>query len=37
VTVDFRAIYAELVHRTLGADPHQVLDTVPAELGFLNA
>jgi len=34
-TVDFRAVYGEIVHKTLGADPHQVLDTVPAELGFL--
>jgi uncharacterized protein (DUF1501 family) len=36
-TVDFRAVYGELVHRTLGGDPHQVLDAVPAELGFLSA
>jgi uncharacterized protein (DUF1501 family) len=36
-TVDFRAVYGELLHRTLRADPHQVLDSVPAELGFLSA
>ncbi|MGI8680501.1 MAG: DUF1501 domain-containing protein [Jatrophihabitans sp.] len=34
-TVDFRAVYGELLHKVLGADPHRVLDTVPAELGFL--
>ncbi|MEP7177641.1 MAG: DUF1501 domain-containing protein [Pseudonocardiales bacterium] len=33
--VDFRAVYGELVHKVLGSDPAQVLDTVPAELGFL--
>jgi uncharacterized protein (DUF1501 family) len=36
-TVDFRAVYGELVHRVLGADPGRVLDSVPAELGFLSA
>ncbi len=36
-TVDFRSVYGELLHRTLGGDPHQVLDSVPAELGFLSA
>ncbi|SHG15201.1 Uncharacterized conserved protein, DUF1501 family [Jatrophihabitans endophyticus] len=34
-SVDFRAVYGELVHRVLASDPHAVLDTVPAELGFL--
>jgi uncharacterized protein (DUF1501 family) len=34
-TVDFRAVYSELVHRVLGSDPSRVLDTVPKELGFL--
>ncbi|WP_375490574.1 DUF1501 domain-containing protein [uncultured Jatrophihabitans sp.] len=33
--VDFRAVYGELLHRVLDADPHRVLDTVPNELGFL--
>ena len=35
--VDFRAVYGELLHKVLRADPSQVLDAVPAELGFLNA
>jgi len=35
--VDFRAVYGELVHKVLGGDPHQVLDSVPHELGFINA
>ncbi len=34
-TVDFRAVYGELLHAVLGADPARVLDTVPKELGFL--
>ncbi|GAB2479867.1 DUF1501 domain-containing protein [Jatrophihabitans fulvus] len=34
-TVDFRAVYGEIVHSVLGTDPHRVLDTVPAELGLL--
>ena len=33
-TVDFRAIYAELLETKLGADPSRVLDTVPKSLGF---
>jgi uncharacterized protein (DUF1501 family) len=34
-TVDFRSVYGELLHRVLGTDPHQVLDSVPKELGLL--
>ena len=34
-TVDFRAVYGELLGGVLGSDPAQVLDTVPHELGFL--
>ncbi len=34
-TVDFRAVYGEIVHKVLGTDPHRVLDSVPAELGIL--
>ncbi len=34
-SVDFRSIYAELLERTLGQDPAQVLGTAPAPLGFL--
>jgi uncharacterized protein (DUF1501 family) len=36
-TVDFRAVYGEVVHKVLGADPGRVLDSVPDELGFLSA
>jgi uncharacterized protein (DUF1501 family) len=36
-TVDFRAVYGELLHRVLGADPGRVLGNPPAELGFLAA
>jgi hypothetical protein len=35
--VDFRAVYGEVVHKVLGADPGRVLDSVPDELGFLSA
>ena len=34
-TVDFRAVYGELVHRVLGTEPARVLDSVPKELGLL--
>ncbi|WP_375481954.1 DUF1501 domain-containing protein [uncultured Jatrophihabitans sp.] len=34
-TVDFRAVYGEVVRGVLGADPSRVLDKVPSELGFL--
>jgi uncharacterized protein (DUF1501 family) len=36
-TVDFRAVYGELVHKVLGEDPSRVLDSAPKELGFLGA
>ena len=35
-TVDFRAVYGEVLHKVLGADPGKVLDSVPKELGFLS-
>ena len=36
VTTDFRAVYAELLDKVLGADPHQILGSTPgAELRFL--
>lgn len=35
VTTDFRAVYGELLTRVLQTDPHKVLSTVPAALGFL--
>lgn len=34
-TVDFRSIYAEILHRVLGADPTQVLNGTFPELGML--
>jgi uncharacterized protein (DUF1501 family) len=34
-SVDFRAVYGELVDTVLGGDPHQVLDVVPPALGLL--
>ena len=34
-TVDFRAVYGEVLHRVLGTDPARVLDTVPTALGVL--
>ncbi len=34
-SVDFRAVYGEVLDRVLGTDPHRVLDTVPSPLGFL--
>ena len=33
--VDFRAVYGELLGSVLGADPHQVLDEVPAPVGAI--
>ena len=35
-TVDFRAVYGELVAKVLAIDPGKVLDTVPKQLGFLS-
>jgi len=35
--VDFRAVYGELVDKVLRGDPHQVLDSVPHEMGFITA
>ncbi len=34
-TVDFRAVYGEVLDKVLGTEPAKVLDTVPHELGFL--
>lgn len=34
-TVDFRAVYGEMLTGVLGTDPHAVLDTVPPALGLL--
>lgn len=34
-SVDFRSVYAEVLHRVLGADPTPVLGAVQPELGFL--
>ncbi len=34
--VDFRAVYGELLHRVLGADPARVLGSARPELGFLH-
>ena len=34
-TVDFRAVYGEVLHKVLGTDPARVLDTVPTALGLL--
>ena len=34
-SVDFRAVYGELLGSVLGTDPHAVLDRVPASLGLL--
>ena len=34
-SVDFRAIYGEVLHRVLGADPTQILDSTHPELGIL--
>lgn len=35
-TVDFRAVYGEVLESALGTDPGKVLDTVPTRLGFLH-
>ena len=35
-TVDFRAVYGEVLHKVLGTDPARVLDMVPKELGLLS-
>ena len=38
VTTDFRAVYAELLDKVLGADPQQILGSAPGgELGFRSA
>lgn len=34
-SVDFRAVYGEMLSSVLGADPAKVLDSVPKPLGFL--
>ena len=34
-SVDFRSIYAEVLHRVLDSDPTRVLGPTPPELGFL--
>ncbi|MDP9116003.1 MAG: DUF1501 domain-containing protein, partial [Actinomycetota bacterium] len=34
-SVDFRTVYAEVLHRVLGADPHQIVGSTKPELGFL--
>ncbi|HEY6741711.1 MAG TPA: DUF1501 domain-containing protein, partial [Lapillicoccus sp.] len=34
-TVDFRAVYAEVLDKVLGADPTRVLDQTPAPLGLI--
>ena len=34
-TVDFRAVYGEVLDRVLGADPSRVLDKAPAPLGVI--
>ena len=36
VSVDFRSVYGEVLHRVLGADPQQVLGGSFPELGMLN-
>ncbi|MDQ2957237.1 MAG: DUF1501 domain-containing protein [Actinomycetota bacterium] len=36
VTTDFRAVYAELLDKVLGADPQQIVGTAPGgEIGFI--
>ena len=34
--MDFRSVYGEVVDKVLRADPKQVLDVVPSELGLLH-
>jgi uncharacterized protein (DUF1501 family) len=34
-TVDFRAVYGEVLDKVLGADPTRVLDTTPMSLGLI--